>query len=150
MDDESICRYRFLSTNPDCLSGAGNDGRATATLSSVLVPTVTDVSGRPVSAWAMDLASEVTLMSYRTVYGGGNGLSAITLVDTLYAANHQHNLSYALEFTELPETPSITFYGQSRQALNQLVNQTMNSSFPPRAIVYHDFEAYQAFMQNTK
>lgn len=112
--------------------------------------TVTDVSGRPVSAWAMDLASEVTLMSYRTVYGGGNGLSAITLVDTLYAANHQHNLSYALEFTELPETPSITFYGQSRQALNQLVNQTMNSSFPPRAIVYHDFDAYQAFMQNTK
>lgn len=112
--------------------------------------TVTDTSGRPVSEWAIDLASEVTLMSYRTVYGGGNGLSDVTLIDTLYAASHQRHLSYAFEFTKLPETPSITFYGNTRQALNQLVNKTMNSSIPPRAIVYHDFDAYQAFMQSTK
>ncbi|ACB62119.1 hypothetical protein Exig_2671 [Exiguobacterium sibiricum 255-15] len=112
--------------------------------------TVPDASGQPLSEWAMELADEVTLMSYRTVYSGGNGLAAITMTDALYAASHQHLLSYALEFTELPETPSITFYGKTRTALNQLVNQTMNSSLPPSAIVYHDFDAYQDFMRSTQ
>ena len=112
--------------------------------------TVPDASGQPLSEWAMELADEVTLMSYRTVYSGGNGLAAITMTDALYAASHQHRLSYALEFTELPETPSITFYGKTRTALNQLVNQTMNSSLPPSAIVYHDFDAYQDFMRSTQ
>ena len=112
--------------------------------------TVSDASGRPLSEWAMELADEVTLMSYRTVYGGGNGLAAITMTDALYAASHQHRLSYAIEFTALPETPSITFYVKTRTTLNQLVNQTMNSSLPPSAIVYHDFDAYQEFMRSTQ
>ena len=112
--------------------------------------TVQDANSRPLSEWAMDLADEVTLMSYRTVYGGGNGLGAITMTDALYAASNNHTLSYAIEFTELPETPDITFYGKTRTQLNQLVNQTMASPLPPSAIVYHDFESYQAFMRSTQ
>ncbi|MCY1689833.1 hypothetical protein OVA29_02625 [Exiguobacterium sp. SL14] len=112
--------------------------------------TIQDVNGRPLSEWAMELADEVTLMSYRTVYGGGNGLGAITMTDALYLRESRASSFVCDRIHRTSETPDITFYGKTRTQLNQLVNQTMASSLPPSAIVYHDFEAYQAFMRSTQ
>lgn len=78
---------------------------------------------------------EVTVMSYRTVAGGPNGVKAISAPMLALAVAHGHPMRLAIETAKDPADPQDSFYGRPESAVENILAaiDTMESSSPAYA-----------------
>ncbi|MGK0309859.1 MAG: hypothetical protein ACJAT5_000680 [Lentimonas sp.] len=70
-----------------------------------------------------DISDFIGIMSYRTKMTGGNSISEITSGELAYGAKIGRPVYLSIETIELPDTPHITFHGQSPVAVASAIRE---------------------------
>lgn len=97
------------------------------------------------SDWVTRNTDSITIMAYRNTATGSNGINALVSHEISYASNVGKSVTVGVETQNLPDTPTLTFYGSGQAVMMDVLSQVASTyqtspSFSGFAI--HSFESW--------